>query len=218
MVLKREFVLFWNHRFSEWEFIIPLIIRASSNVAITAESKEPLYICWCWILVTDQPWFVGFSLYCNLFSRSCIWQSLSQLKLGTGLNTPFGTWVNATVHLGRPRKLNFLNLKLCSKITENMPHRQTQISIGPLTQPNPPWKKSGSAHVECYVGMLCLTAHCVRLLSEALTHSCVASSQVRDSCSTPLPTDSSVAKRVGNVDLGRRDVFVCSRLHKSSVN
>lgn len=193
--MKREFVIFWNHRFSEWEFIIPLIIRASSNVAITAESKEPLYICWCWILVTDQPWFVGFSLYCNLFSRSCIWQSLSQLKLGTGLNTPFGTWVNATAHLGRPRKLNFLNLN-----------------------PIPLEKNSGSAHVECYVGMLCLTAHCVKLLSEALTHSCVASSQVRDSCSTPLPTDSSVAKRVRNVDLGRRVVFVCSRLHKSSVN
>lgn len=179
------------------------MIRASSNVAITAESKEPLYICWCWILVTDHATMI----------------SLSQLKLGTGLNTPFGTWVNATAHLGRPRKLKFLNLKLRSKITENMPHRQTQISIGPLIQPNPPWKKnSGSAHVECYVGMLCLTAHCVKLLSEALTHSCVASSQVRDSCSTPLPTDSSVAKRVRNVDLGRRVVFVCSRLHKSSVN
>lgn len=191
----REFVLFWNHRSSEWEFIIPIIIRASSNVAITAESKEPLYICWCWILVTDQPWFVGISLYYNLFSRSCIWQSLSQLKLETGLNTPFGTWVNATAHLGRPRKLNFLNLN-----------------------PIPLEKNSGSAHVECYVGMLCLTAHCVKLLSEALTHSCVASSQVRDSCSTPLPTDFSEAKRVRNVDLGRRVVFVCSRLHKSSVN
>lgn len=191
----REFVLFWNHRSSEWEFIIPIIIRASSNVAITAESKEPLYICWCWILVTDQPWFVGISLYYNLFSRSCIWQSLSQLKLETGLNTPFGTWVNATAHLGCPRKLNFLNLN-----------------------PIPLEKNSGSAHVECYVGMLCLTAHCVKLLSEALTHSCVASSQVRDSCSTPLPTDFSEAKRVRNVDLGRRVVFVCSRLHKSSVN